>query len=63
MTTTKEVKAYNIGYEKGRADERKMKEDADGCCGCAFEDVHSWEMPCDRCKRNSKDYWRAKAVE
>jgi hypothetical protein len=36
---------------------------ADGCKECAFEDVHPWEMPCDRCKRNSKDYWRAKAVE
>ncbi len=41
--------------------EEQMK--ADGCCGCAFDDVEPWQMPCDRCKRNSKDYWRAKAVE
>jgi len=31
---------------------------ADGCSGCAFYDRDEWEMPCERCKRNSKDYWR-----
>ena len=31
---------------------------ADGCSGCAFYDRYEWEMPCARCKRNSKDYWR-----
>lgn len=36
---------------------------ADGCYGCAFENVEPWEMPCAKCARNSKDYWRAKAVE
>lgn len=30
----------------------------DGCVGCAFESVEEWEMPCAKCKRNSKDYWR-----
>lgn len=40
-----------------------MKENADGCVGCVFEDVNEWEMPCYKCKRNSKDYWRAKVVE
>ena len=33
---------------------------ADGCCGCAFEDVAEWEMPCQKCKRNCKDFWRAR---
>lgn len=31
---------------------------ADGCSGCAFEHVKEWEMPCMKCKRNCKDYWR-----
>ncbi len=33
---------------------------ADGCQGCAFEPMEEWEMPCRKCKRNCKDYWRAK---
>ena len=33
---------------------------ADGCSGCAFGDREEWEMPCLKCKRNCKDYWRAK---
>ncbi len=32
---------------------------ADGCQRCAYEDLEEWEMPCKKCKRNSKDYWRA----
>ena len=36
------------------------KENADGCSGCAFEDVEEWEMPCRKCSRNCKDYYRAK---
>ena len=36
---------------------------ADGCCGCAFEDVQEWEMPCRDCKRSKKDYWRADALD
>lgn len=31
---------------------------ADGCVGCAFSGVEEWDMPCAKCKRNSKDYWR-----
>lgn len=34
---------------------------ADGCEGCAFMDKEEWEMPCMKCKRACKDYWRAKA--
>ena len=37
------------------------REDADGCEGCAFTDVEEWEMPCRKCRRANKDYWRAKA--
>ena len=33
---------------------------ADGCSGCAYMDREEWDMPCLKCKRNSKDYWRAK---
>jgi len=32
---------------------------ADGCQGCIYEDVNEWEMPCKKCKRNCKDYWRS----
>ena len=35
---------------------------ADGCNGCTFEDVQDWELPCSKCKRNCKDYYRVKAV-
>ena len=34
------------------------KEQADSCQGCAFWERHEWEMPCEKCKRNCKDYWR-----
>lgn len=34
--------------------------DADGCEGCAFVDTEEWEMPCAKCKRACKDYWRSK---
>lgn len=40
----------------------EMKEQADACRGCAFFDRNDWEMPCAKCKRNSKDYWRPKAL-
>ena len=62
----REIEAYDRGYARGmirgRDDVRIMKEDADGCIGCAFEGVEEWELPCAKCKRNSKDYWRAKVV-
>lgn len=43
----------------------EMKKDieiaeADGCDGCAFENVNEWELPCCKCKRGCKDYWRRK---
>jgi uncharacterized paraquat-inducible protein A len=36
------------------------REDADSCTDCKFETKEEWEPPCDRCKRNCKDYWREK---
>lgn len=63
----KEIEAYDRGYAQGiiqgMVDARVMKEDADGCSGCVFDDVESWEMPCRNCKRNCKDYWRAKIID
>ena len=38
-------------------------QDADGCLGCAFEEKDEWQLPCCRCKRNCKDYWRRKEGE
>lgn len=35
------------------------QQNADGCTGCAFGSVEEWEMPCAKCKRGCKDYWRA----
>ena len=64
MNNEKARENFKKGYEQGLRHGKNiafvMKEDNDGCTSCAFEDVNSWEMPCDRCKRNSKDYWRAK---
>lgn len=60
----KETEAYYRGYThgviQGRVDARVLKANADGCSGCAFEMTEPWQMPCDRCKRNCMDYWRAK---
>lgn len=36
------------------------RQEADGCEGCTFISVEEWELPCVRCKRGCKDYWRAK---
>lgn len=33
---------------------------AEGCVGCAYESTEEWLLPCCKCRRNSKDYWRAK---
>ena len=61
----KEIEAYDRGFAQGviqgRADARIMKENADGCVGCSFEDVEEWEPPCPKCKRNAKDYWRTRS--
>lgn len=38
--------------------EAEKKEEADGCQGCAFTDTEEWKMPCAKCRRACKDYWR-----
>ena len=62
MAKNLDAEAFMVGYEKGMRDAVMMREDADGCKGCAFEDVESWQPPCTLCKRNHKDYWRSKKV-
>lgn len=51
---------YEQGYAQAIHDYEIMKENADGCRGCAFENVNEWELPCTKCKRNCKDYWRVR---
>ena len=46
---------YDQGFNDG------FNAESLGCNGCAFEDVEEWEMPCAKCSRACKDYWRAKA--
>lgn len=36
------------------------KDKADGCNDCVYEKVEEWEMPCAKCARNCKDYFRWK---
>lgn len=59
LTSTKDKEALDIVLNEVVLSEVK-KDLADGCTLCAFYDVEEWEMPCVKCKRNSKDYWRAK---
>lgn len=58
------IEAFQRGYEqglaKGEENAFRMKENADGCIGCSFENLEEWEMPCRKCSRGNKDYWRAK---
>ena len=39
MSKNLDAEAFMAGYEKGMRDAVMMKEDADGCKGCAFENV------------------------
>ena len=60
----KELKAYNqgfdVGYNHAIYKYERLKEDADGCEGCAFMSHYSWELPCSQCRRNCRDYWRSR---
>ena len=38
------------------------RDKANGCSGCAYWKVEEWEMPCAKCERNCKDYWRRAEV-
>lgn len=51
----RELTEYLQVYLKNNGDQ-----DADGCSGCTFIDTEEWEMPCAKCRRACKDYWRAK---
>lgn len=31
---------------------------ADGCNGCAYYGRDLWEMPCAKCSKNCKNFWR-----
>lgn len=39
------------------------RDKADGCVGCAYFDKEDWEMPCAKCRRASRDYWRRAEAE
>lgn len=36
-----------------------LKKINDGCVGCKHEDVPPQCAPCDKCKRNSPDFWES----
>ena len=36
---------------------------SDGCTGCEFVEINSWEMPCKACVRKTLDYWRARNIK
>lgn len=57
-TFGQQKEAFNMAINA--LEKQIKKENADGCVGCAFEDVEELEMPCKKCKRACKDYWRAK---
>lgn len=39
----------------------EQRKNSDACNHCAFLfDREEWEMPCKKCSRNCKDYWRFK---
>ena len=56
---TEHLQVYLKNHED-QDDETKEREQADGCQGCEFESTEEWEMPCAKCRRACKDYWRAK---
>lgn len=47
---------YSDGYSEGYKDGSNYAEC--GCEGCAFIDVEEWDMPCAKCKRGCRDYYR-----
>lgn len=50
---------YLLAVEKMKSYINLLEENEDaGCIGCKFVDVNEWELPCCKCKRGCKDYWR-----
>lgn len=41
----------------------EKSEDDKGCAGCTFYDCEKWEIPCSKCSRRCKDYWRSEEGE
>ena len=33
------------------------------CAGCAYEAVEEWNLPCCKCSRGCKDYYRRAKIE
>lgn len=60
LSSTEALNAYELGYAQGAKYGRTTRENANGCIGCAFSNVEEWEMPCAKCSRGCKDYWRAR---
>lgn len=60
MTDKRIIELKKTDYGQGFADGYKEGSNYRewGCKGCAFEDVEEWEMPCAKCQRNCKDYYR-----
>ena len=58
----KEVELKKTEYGQGYSDGYKAGSNYVelGCEHCAFEDVEEWELPCCKCKRGCKDYYRYK---
>lgn len=54
MINTAEFKTLLIAA----LDEALEQAKADGCWKCGFAEKEEWELPCSRCKRGCKDYWR-----
>ncbi len=46
----------------GIAIDELNKKEADGCAQCGFRYKGEGQMPCIKCKRNYKDYWRTRKL-
>ncbi len=44
-------------YKKYQTNHEEEKIETDGCNGCKYIFVQTWEEPCRRCKRTAKDLY------
>ena len=59
MTYEEAKNKFNtILFTKKILDKAIEQYNAEACMGCAFISTAKWEMPCCKCARNCKDYWR-----
>lgn len=56
--TAEERAIYERAFGKKVLGKALEQSKADGCSGCAFITTEEWEMPCCKCMRSCKDYWR-----